>query len=129
MTRNLEYTTGNPGNPGTTWNPVSGAAYNSDTSPTGTVIRLNNVPLPTIFEDRESPIYLRWYYHTATNNQKSGQPDALAIDSLIISSDSSPNIFLTLGIDPQTIRSSVTIDPLHPARFMRLKAVGSPPPE
>ncbi len=102
MTMNLEYTTGNPGNTSTTWNPVSGAAYNSDTSPTGTVIRLNNVPLPTIFEDRESPIYLRWYYHTAINNQKSGQPDALAIDGLIISSDSSPNIFLTLGLDPDT---------------------------
>ncbi len=103
MELNLEYTTGNPGNTGTQWTAVSGGAHNSGSTPKGTVTRLNNISLPVIFQDRESPIYLRWKYRTATNNQVSGFPDALAIDNLIISSDSSPNIYLTLALNPTTV--------------------------
>ena len=102
MELNLEYTTGNPGNTSTQWLPVTGGAHNSGNTPTGTVNRLNNLPLPAVFQDRLSPIYLRWVYRTATNNQSSGFPDALAIDNLIISSDSSPNIYMTLDIAPTT---------------------------
>lgn len=103
MQMDLQYTTGNPGNTGSVWTSIAGAAHASGSTPKGTVTRLNNVPLPAIFLDRESPIYLRWYYRTATNNVASGLPDALAIDNVIISSDSSPNIFLTLGLNPTTI--------------------------
>lgn len=103
MQMDLQYTTGNPANTGTVWSPVPGASYTSGTTPKGTVQRFNNVNLPDIFEDRETPIYLRWYYKTAGNNQTSGFPDALAIDNLIISSDSSPNIYLTLSLAPTTV--------------------------
>ncbi|QTN32357.1 S8 family serine peptidase [Akkermansiaceae bacterium] len=103
MQMNLEYTTGNPANTGSKWIAVPGASYTSGSTPTGTVQRFNNVNLPAVFTDRESPIYLRWYYKTATNNSGAGFPDALAIDNLIISSDSSPNIYLTLALAPSTI--------------------------
>jgi len=33
------------------------------------------------------------------------------------------------GVNSQTIRSSITIDPDHPAKFMRLNASLPPPPE
>lgn len=103
MEMKLEYTTGNPGNTNTSWTPVSGGLHISGNTPTGTVTRFNNLVLPEIFEDRESPIYLRWNYRTAPGNSASGFPDALAIDNLIISSDLSPNIYLTLGLDPSTV--------------------------
>jgi hypothetical protein len=33
------------------------------------------------------------------------------------------------GVNSQTIRSSVTIDPAHPHKFLRLNASLPPPPE
>lgn len=103
MQMTLEYATGNPENTGTIWTPVAGTTYISGNSPTGTRTRYTNIPLPAIFQNRESPIYLRWLYRTAINNPGSGFPDALTIDNVLISSDSSPNIFMTLSVDPSTI--------------------------
>lgn len=103
MQMDLQYTTGNPANTGTSWLPISGASYTSGNTPGGTVVRFNNVNLPAVFANRQSPIYLRWYYKTAGNNLASGLPDALAIDNLIISSDSSPNIYMNLSIAPSTV--------------------------
>ena len=103
MQMDLQYTTGNPANTGTSWLPVTDATHTSGSTPKGTVVRFNNVNLPAVFADRESPIYLRWYYKTAGNNQTSGFPDALAIDNFIISSDSSPNIYMNLSIAPSTV--------------------------
>ena len=103
MELNLQYTTGNPENTGTIWTSVAGASYNSGSTPKGTVNRLNNIPLPLIFQDRISPIYLRWNYRTATNNMAGGLPDALAIDNLIISSNTSPNIYMTLTLNPSVV--------------------------
>lgn len=103
MQMDLQYTTGNPANTGTLWQPVTGASYTSGSTPKGTVVRYNNVNLPVVFANRQSPIYLRWYYKTAGNNQTSGLPDGLAIDNLIISSDSSPNIYMNLSIAPSTV--------------------------
>jgi subtilisin-like proprotein convertase family protein len=106
MDLNLEYTVGYPGNTSSVWTQVPGATYTSGNTPDGTLTRLINVPLPAIFQDRESPIYLRWYYRTGTNNQGSGFRDFLAIDNVLISSDSSPNIYMSLSLTPSTIKET-----------------------
>ena len=103
MEMTLQYATGNPENTGTIWTSVAGTTYISGNSPRGTLTRLTNIPLPAIFQNRESPIYLRWLYRTTLNNSSSGAPDALTIDNVLISSDSSPNIFMTLAVDPSII--------------------------
>lgn len=103
MNFNLEYTTGNPGNTGTAWTAIPGGTYNSGSTKAGTVTRRTNIPLPAIFQNRASPIYLRWYYRT---NSGAGFRDLLAIDNVLISSDSSPNIFMTLSVNPSTINET-----------------------
>jgi hypothetical protein len=103
MEMTLQYATGNPDNTGTVWTSVAGTTHISGNSPKGTLTRFTNVPLPAIFQNRESPIYLRWLYRTTLNNSSSGAPDALTIDNVIISTDSSPNIFMTLAVDPSII--------------------------
>lgn len=106
MLVDLQYTTGNPGNTGTAWSTVPGTTHFTGTLPAGTVTRFNNVPLPAIFENRQSPIYLRWYYRTNPNNGGVGTYDAIAFDNVVISSDSSPNIFLSLSLSPSVISES-----------------------
>jgi subtilisin family serine protease len=106
MNLNLEYTTGNPANTGTAWIPISGGSHNSGSTASGTVTRLTNVPLPAIFQNRASPIYLRWYYRTSVTNQGAGYRDWLAIDNVLISSDASPNIFMTLSVKPSTFNET-----------------------
>ena len=103
MLVDLQYTTGNPENTGTAWLSVPGTTHITGTLPAGTITRLNNVSLPAIFQDRQSPIYLRWYYRTNPNNGGAGVRDAIAIDNVVISSDSSPNIFLSLALSPSVI--------------------------
>ena len=103
MEMSLQYATGNPENTGTVWTSIAGATYLSGTSPKGTLARYTNIPLPAIFQNRESPIYLRWLYRTALNTPTANAPDALTIDNILISTDSSPNIFMTLSVNPSTI--------------------------
>ena len=103
MLVDLQYTTGNPVNTGTAWNTIPGTTHFTGTLPAGTITRFNNVPLPSIFENRQSPIYLRWYYRTNPNNGGAGTYDAIAFDNVVISSDSSPNIFLSLSLSPSVI--------------------------
>lgn len=106
MLVSLEYTTGNPQNTGTPWFPITGTNHLTGTLPKNTLTRYNNVTLPSIFTNRESPIYLRWYYRTDPNGNGgggAGPRDAIAIDNLVISSDSSPNIFMNVSLNPSTI--------------------------
>lgn len=98
----LQYTVGPPGNTSSNWFTIAGTTYNSDTLPTGTVQKYLNVPLPAIFEDRDTPIYLRWYYRTAPGNGGTGGRDPIAFDNVIISSDQSPNIVMNLAFDPSS---------------------------
>jgi subtilisin-like proprotein convertase family protein len=100
----LEYATGNPGNTSTPWFPIAGTTHITGNLPNNTVTRFNNVNLPAIFTNRDSPIYLRWFYRTNTDGSGgTGTRDAIALDNLVISSDSSPNIFMTLSLNPSTI--------------------------
>ncbi len=98
----LQYTVGIPSNTNTQWTTIPGTSYRSDTAATGTPVNFYNIPLPAIFEDRETPIYLRWYYQTAQINGGSGGRDAIALDNVIISSAQSPNIVMNLAFNPAT---------------------------
>lgn len=103
----LEYTTGNPNNTGTAWAPIAGTSHITGTLPKNTLTRFNNITLPPIFANRESPIYLRWYYRTdPSGNGGAGNRDIIAIDNMVISSDTSPNIFMSLSLNPSTISES-----------------------
>ena len=98
----LQYTPINPDSSTTSWFDISGGGYNSGTSPNGTRTRYENVVLPAIFENRSSPIYLRWLYRTASGSG-SGAGDALALDNVLISSAQSPNILLGLSLAPSSV--------------------------
>jgi subtilisin family serine protease len=98
----LQYTVGIPSNTNTQWTTIAGTAYRSDIAATGTPVKYTNIPLPLIFQDREDPIYLRWYYQTSQTNGGSGGRDAIAFDNVIISSDQSPNIVMSLATNPAT---------------------------
>lgn len=106
----LQYTVGNPGNTGTIWTDIQGGSHKSGSTPIGTVNKYVNVPLPPIFTDRVSPIYLRWYYNTSGNNTGTGGRDAIAIDNVVISSDQSPNILLGLTLNPSTISEAAGVN-------------------
>lgn len=99
----LQYTTAGPANSSTVWNTVSGGYYYSGSSPSGTRTRFENVPLPAIFDNRSTVIYLRWFYRGVVANPGSGASDALAIDNVLISSAQSPNILLGLSLSPSSV--------------------------
>lgn len=99
----LEYALATPGNTNTTWRAVSNVSYTSGSLPNGTVTKFRNVALPSVFANRETPIYLRWYYQTSNSGQTSGARDSVAIDNVVISSDRAPNVYLTLSLDPAII--------------------------
>ncbi len=101
MEMTLQYATGDPANTSTTWTSIAGTTYISGNSPKDTLTSYTNIPLPAIFQNRELPIYLRWLYRTASNSVVTGLPDALAIDNVLISSDSL--ISMALSIAPSTI--------------------------
>jgi hypothetical protein len=99
----LQFTVGPPANTSTVWTPVSGTQHRTGSNPAGTITKFQNVPLSAIFNDRDTPIYLRWYYQTSQNNGGTGGRDGFAIDNVIISSNQSPNIVLGLALNPNTV--------------------------
>ncbi len=103
MQVSLQYTVGNPNNTGTVWTSVAGGTLSTGTTPTGTINKFTNIPLPAIFQDRESPIYLRWYYVTSPGTTSAGGRDAIALDNVIISSASNPNVLLNLTLNPKSV--------------------------
>ncbi|MFD2255084.1 S8 family serine peptidase [Luteolibacter algae] len=102
MEISLEYATANPGYPGTVWRSISGASMSTGSTPAGTLTKFRNIPLPSEFSNRSERIYLRWLYRTR-NGSVSSAGDAFALDNVIISSDASPNVFLTLTFDKESI--------------------------
>ena len=103
MQISLQYTVGNPNNTGTIWTSIAGAVLNTGSTEAGTISKFTNISLPPIFEDREGPIYLRWYYVTSPGSPAAGGRDAIALDNLIISSAANPNILLNVALNPNTV--------------------------
>lgn len=103
MDLNLQYTLGSPDNTGTIWTSLPGTAVNTASLDLRSPVRFIDVPLPEIFNDRSTPIYLRWFYRSGDFTTSSAGRDAFAIDNVIISSDQSPNIYLTPTLSPSSI--------------------------
>ncbi len=111
MQFDLQYATRDPRFSSTIWTGIGGGIYSSGAIPTGTVSRYENLPLPAVFNNRNTgntqfgmpEIYLRWYYRSAESNPGSGARDALAIDNILISSAQSPNILLSLALAPSSV--------------------------
>lgn len=97
----LEYTTSNPGNTSTAWIPITGGSHSSGNSASGTVTEYRNISLPAAFNNRETPIHLRWFYRT-TAGSGAGLRDSLAIDNVSISSAQAGSVFLSLNFQPDT---------------------------
>ncbi len=100
MRLTLEYTTANPANLSTIWTPVAGASHFSASTPNGTVNSFNAITLPAVFNNRDTPIHLRWYYRSETT---SGGRDALAIDNIRIQQSAAQNLALSLALAPSVI--------------------------
>ncbi len=100
MRLTLEYATANPGNASTIWTPIAGGSHLSGSTPNGTVNSFNAITLPALFNNRETPIHLRWYYRSDTF---SGGRDALAIDNIRIQQLAAQNLTLSLTLAPSAI--------------------------
>lgn len=100
MSFKLQYTTSPPGNTSSIWTDIPGGTYASGTSASGTVTSFTNISLPAVFNDLETPIYLRWFYSSAGTT---GLRDALAIDNVSITSAQVGSIFLNLTFQPDTV--------------------------
>ncbi|MFM2197184.1 MAG: hypothetical protein RLZZ505_616 [Verrucomicrobiota bacterium] len=100
MRLTLEYATANPANASTIWTPIAGGSHSSGSTPNGTVNSFSAITLPAIFNNRETPIHLRWYYRSETF---SGGRDALAIDNIRIQQIAAQNLSLALTLAPSVI--------------------------
>lgn len=100
MRLTLEYTTGNPAFTSTVWTAVSGGSHLSGATAVGTVTTFNALTLPAVFDNRETPIHLRWYYRTESGT---GGRDALAIDNIRIQPLAAQNLSLSLTLEPSVI--------------------------
>ncbi len=100
MRLTLEYATANPGNASTIWTPIAGGSHLSGSTPNGTVNSFNAITLPAVFNNRETPIHLRWYYRTDT---PTGGRDAMAIDNIRIQQVAAQNLTLSLSLAPSVI--------------------------
>lgn len=100
MRLTLEYATANPGNASTIWTAITGGSHLSGSTPNGTVNSFSTITLPAIFNNRETPIHLRWYYRSDTF---SGGRDALAIDNIRIQQFAAQNLTLSLTLAPSVI--------------------------
>jgi hypothetical protein len=100
MRLTLEYATANPGNASTIWTPIAGGSHSSGSTPNGTVNPFSAITLPAVFNNRETPIHLRWYYRSETF---SGGRDALAIDNIRIQQVAAQNLTLSLTLAPPVI--------------------------
>jgi subtilisin family serine protease/subtilisin-like proprotein convertase family protein len=100
MRLTLEYATANPANASTIWTPIAGGSHLSGSTPNGTVNSFNAITLPAVFNNRETPIHLRWYYRSDTT---SGGRDALAIDNIRIQQLAAQNLSLSLTLAPSVI--------------------------
>lgn len=103
MQVSLQYTVEPPANTHSIWTTIAGTTLTTGDTPTGTISKYTNIPLPKIFEDRATPIYLRWFYVTSTGSTAAGGRDPIALDNLIISSDANPNILYNMTLSPETV--------------------------
>lgn len=99
----LQYAEAGVANTSTAWISIAGTNHFSGSTSAGTVTKYSDVPLPPVFSNRQTPIYLRWYYRTSPSNGGAGGHDALAIDNVLITSDQSPSVFLALTLDTDMI--------------------------
>ncbi len=103
MRLTLEYATANPANASTIWTPIAGGSHFSGSTPNGTVNSFNAITLPAVFNNRETPIHLRWYYRSEST---SGGRDAIAIDHIRIQQLAAQNVTLSLSLAPSVISES-----------------------
>lgn len=100
MQFDLQYTTSSPGATTTTWTSIPSGGHVSGNSVAGTITPYANVSLPAVFNNRDEPIYLRWFYRTASGT---GGRDALALDNVVITSAQEGLTFLELTFQPDTV--------------------------
>ncbi len=103
MRLTLQYATADPASAGTGWTAIAGFTYLSGSSPVGTVTPFPSIALPAVFDNRPSPVYLRWFYETSSG---SGGRDAIAIDDVTITSATSGGAALALSLNPSTVQEN-----------------------
>lgn len=73
----------------------------------GTVVNKSNIALPAEFADQDLPVYLRWYYKSATPSVIATRP-ALGIDNFSIHAGTTDNVLL-LNFDPSTFAENAGV--------------------